>query len=65
MSEPGNELGNEPLNVGEPGRPEGATPGGQTQGRVDAGARGTASGGEMAIDEEGDSEREPEEPGAA
>ncbi len=55
MSEPGRE-GEQELNIGRPGRPEDATPGGQTHGISQPGERGTHSGGA-----EGTDETEPEE----
>ena len=55
MSEPGRE-GDQELNIGRPGRPEDATPGGQTQGISQMGDRGTMSGGGA-----GTGETEPEE----
>ena len=58
MSEPGRE-GDHDLNIGRPGRPEDATPGGQTQGISQLGERGTMSGGAAGTgetDEEDDSD---------
>ena len=61
MSEPGLE-GDRPLNIGKPGRPEDATPGGQTQGNADVGERGTIRGGSVGA---GSAEREEEGEDAA
>ncbi len=57
MSEPGLE-GDQELNIGRPGRPEDATPGGQTQGISGIGERGSAEGGAA-----GTGEPEPHEEG--
>ena len=60
MSEPGQE-GDQELNVGRPGRPEDATPGGPTQGISQLGERGAMSGGAAGTGEtETDAEIEPE-----
>ena len=60
MSEPGQERDRE-LNVGRAGRPEDATPGGQTQGISRLGERGAMSGGAAGTGET-DVEADPAEP---
>ena len=59
MSEPGQE-GDQELNIGRPGRPEDATPGGEAQGISQLGERGAMSGGAAGTGET-DAEPEPEE----